>query len=149
MASKKPPDAPIKPVLTDEEVLAQLAREKAERDRLIREARENIAKYGTAIAPVPGLTATPIPVPAAGEEAVRIAPRAKGKPIAAKWFKVFKVCPHCGIEKNVGKDFGIVVRRGLESAMGWCRSCRNTTSYKDKPRKSAAARKGDEKKSKK
>lgn len=116
--------------MTDEEVLAQLARECAERERLIREARENLEKYGTALAPVT--------VPAAGEggaltihavpdRIVRLAPRAK-KEIDPKWFKVTKVCPHCKEEKNVGRDFGIVVRRGLEHAAGWCKDCRSKTS---------------------
>lgn len=136
-----------KKTLTDEEVLAQLAREKAERERMIREARENLEKYGSTIAPIgavevkdrPKAVRSPksegLPRTAVEEGGViRIAPRAKKK-IDPKWFKVLKTCPHCGEEKNVGKDFGIVVRRGLESASGWCRACRNAVSYKNRQRK--------------
>ena len=112
--------------LSDEQILAQLAREKAERDALVREARENLAKYGTALPP-PEVLAASAPV-------VRIAPRAKRK-IDPKWYSVEKTCPHCGKTKNVGKDFGIIVRRGVESATGWCRDCRSKTNYRAAPRK--------------
>ena len=110
--------------LTDEEVLAMLEKEKAERERQIREARENLAKYGTAIAPV----GVKVELPAEGG-VVRIAPRAKAK-IDPKWFKVLKVCPHCGVEKNVGRDFGVITRgkARLEHAAGWCKDCRSKTS---------------------
>jgi len=121
--------ATTKRVLTDEEVLQRFIAEKAERERLIREARANLEAYGSALPPI---GAPPVAVPP--DEITRIGPRVKAK-IAPKWFKVVKTCPHCGIEKNVGKDFGVVIRRGLESAAGWCRACRNTTSYKGVPRK--------------
>lgn len=114
--------------LTDEEVLAQLTAERAERERLVREARENLAKYGTALPPVAGAPASGI---------VRISPRAK-RSIDPKWFRVEKTCPHCGKTKNVGRDFGTVIRRGNEDAAGWCRACRSSTNYHAKPRKAAA-----------
>lgn len=131
MPAAKKAKAPTQ--LTDAEILAQLEKAKAEREREIKEARENLAKYGSVLAPTYAPPA-PIPVPSAREGVTRIAPRAKVK-IDPKWFKVLKTCPHCGEEKNVGKDFGIVKRRGLESANGWCRTCRNKVSYKNKPRK--------------
>jgi hypothetical protein len=126
--------ATTKRVLTDEEVLQRFIAEKAERERLIREARANLEAYGSALPPI---GAPPVAVkapPVADDGVTRIGPRVKAK-IAPKWFKVLKTCPHCGVEKNVGKDFGVVIRRGLESAAGWCRACRNTTSYKTAPRK--------------
>lgn len=108
-------------------MLAQLAAERAERERLVREARENLAKYGSTLPPVAGAPAPGI---------VRIAPRAK-RAIDPKWFRVEKTCPHCGETKNVGRDFGTVIRRGKEDAAGWCRACRSSTNYHAKPRKVA------------
>lgn len=87
-------------------------------------ARDNLARYGTTYAPAN--TVEPV--------LKRVAPRAAAA-IPAHWFKVVKVCPHCGLEKNVGRDFGIVVRRGVESAAGWCRKCRASTNYHSAPRK--------------
>lgn len=74
-------------------------------------ARENLKRYGSVLPPEP---------------TTRVL-----EPVARKvdWNKVEKRCPHCGITKNVGKEFGIVIRRGLESAAGWCRECRSTTNY--------------------
>ena len=121
MATKKPAE------LSDEEVLLQLEAEKEARAKAIAEARENLAKYGTAIAPV----GVKVELPAFGG-VVRIAPRSRAQPIDPKWFKVTKVCPHCGEEKNVGRDFGVIWRKTGDTrkdyAAGWCRSCRSATS---------------------
>ena len=131
-----------KRVLTDEEVLERFIVERAERERLIREARANLEAYGTTLPPVGAPRVAPaVKAPAVADGVVRIGPRVKAK-ISPKWFKVLKTCPHCGVEKNVGKDFGVVIRRGLESAAGWCRACRNTTNYKSAPRKNRTL-KGD------
>lgn len=131
--AKKTPKKPEE--MSDEEILAQFAREKAARDLLVAEAKANLAKYGTTLPPLPVELPKVAEKPAALDAGVtRIAPRTKRK-IDPRWFKVLKTCPHCGEEKNVGKDFGIVVRRGLESAAGWCRRCRNKTNYKNRPRK--------------
>ncbi len=116
MAAKKKLDPST---MTDEQILIQIA-------------RDNLAKYGTTIPPARTARTPVLAVVPPEPEVIRIAPRVK---IDAKWFKTLKTCPHCGVEKNVGKDFGIVIRRGLESAAGWCRECRNTTNYKDKPRR--------------
>lgn len=95
------------PSMTDEQVLIQIA-------------RENIARYGSALVPV--------------QQVARVAPRAKRK-IDPKWFLVEKKCPHCGKIKNVGREFGVIVRRGIEGAAGWCRKCRSETNYRAMPRK--------------
>lgn len=88
-------------------------------------ARENLAKYGTTTAPTAPTTMA----------VTRIVGRKASRVIDPKWFTVRKVCPHCKKEKNVGQDFGVVVRRGIESAAGWCRQCRSGSDYRSKPRK--------------
>lgn len=74
-----------------------------------------------------------------GAEVIRIVGRTK-TPIDEKWFRTLKVCPRCEKEKNVGKDFGIAVHRGVEYANSWCKQCRSETSneYRSKPRKNAS-----------
>lgn len=110
------PQAPRDPyTMTDQEILIQIA-------------RDNLARYGSTIPPE-GVVPQVAP-----SEIRRIAPRAR-REIDPKWFKALKVCPHCGEEKNVGKDFGVVVRRGIEGPAGWCRACRSATNYRAKPRK--------------
>lgn len=134
---------------SDEELIAELSAEirdiEAERvdaDRRLRAALERLsAKHGGnttgavmgVLAAVQSRTAAPAP-----DEVRRISPRAK-KEIDPKWFKVTKVCPHCRKEKNVGEDFGIIMRRGLESPSGWCKECRSKTS-KDYLRKAPPKR---------
>lgn len=119
----KAPPAVSPEQLTDEEILAELARAKAERDRAIAEARANLAKFGSVLPPV---------VPATVE---RVIPSRSTRTVDPKWFATWKVCPHCGEKKNVGRDFGVIVRRGVESASGWCRACRSRENYRSKERK--------------
>lgn len=88
-------------------------------------ARENLVRFGTTFAPPEAKPST----------VVRVASRAGKKLVDPKWFNVTKVCPHCGEEKNVGRDFGVVIRRGIEGPSGWCRTCRATTDYRSRPRK--------------
>lgn len=59
---------------------------------------------------------------------VRLAPKAKTL-IEDRWFSTTKTCPHCGKTKNVGKEFGVVVTRGVQYAASWCKQCRGATSY--------------------
>jgi hypothetical protein len=103
--TKKPTDE-----MTDEEVLALLAEAKAARQKEIDEARVNLAKYGSPLAPA--VAASPVR---------RIGPRAKSK-IDAIWFGVTKHCPHCGKDKNVGQDFGVIhAKDGTQKPNGWCK----------------------------
>lgn len=97
-------------VLTDEQVLIQLA-------------RESLARYGTAIPPA--VSAAPT------QNRKRLDP-SKFDP---KWRKVFHTCPKCGHSGPVATDFGVRVVRGVERLQSWCAECRNTTSYYNAPRK--------------
>lgn len=45
-----------------------------------------------------------------------------------------KVCPKCGLKKNVLAEFGVVTKRGVVRPQGWCRTCRSTTNYHGQPR---------------
>lgn len=116
--------ATTKRELTDDEILERIAAEKAERERLIAEARANLAKYGTALAPIAGVT-----LASSGPPVVRLAPRAKARAADPKWEGVVKTCPHCGETKSVLEGFGVVVIRGHERAAGWCKLCRSSTNY--------------------
>lgn len=115
--------------MTDEEIRLQIA-------------RDNMAKYGNTIGPAQAAPAAPIvKVPRAKkaaaeetEEQLFAAPR-KAKAISAKWYALEKKCPHCDKTKNVAADFGVVIRRGLEQAAGWCKQCRSETDYRHRPRK--------------
>lgn len=79
---------------------------------------------------------TPTPRPADVERKPRvIASRKPPRAPAAEWFNVEKKCAHCGKVKNVGRDFGTTPRRGVEYANGWCKACRASTNYHDRPRK--------------
>ena len=68
---------------------------------------------------------------------VRLQGRKARAAIEERLFSALKVCPHCGKEKNVGKDFGIAMHRGVQYANSWCSQCRSETSnsYRTKPRK--------------
>lgn len=116
---------------TDEDLLSRIVRDLAAREQVFREARENIERVRVslrALGPQPTGGAVAEPGAAGDVGIIRIAPRAS-KPIPAKWFKVLKTCPHCGKEKNVGRDFGIITRNGNTTAASWCKECRGKTSY--------------------
>lgn len=128
----------MKRQLTDDEVLEQLMREKAEREKLIRDARANLERYGSTLPPLEVSVTKPAtrvrgqPPPDTG--VVRVTATGRGRGNAKRvpgieWFNVFKVCPHCGEEKNVGRDFGTVIRRGRETAASWCKKCRANSNY--------------------
>jgi hypothetical protein len=53
------------------------------------------------------------------------------------WHTERKACPRCGHEGPVEADFGTKVIRGVRRAQSWCRTCRATTHYYDKPRKNS------------
>ena len=115
MATKPPDD------LTDDELRLLIA-------------RENLKRYGNPLGPE---TEAP---PAAAAVVKRIAPQGrKGKAFDKKWFSITKRCPKCGKTKNVGEEFGVVVRRGVEAAAGWCKQCRSSTNYRALARKNKSA----------
>lgn len=96
-------------------------------------ARENLKRYGNPLGPPPATESRP----AETAEVKRVAPRRKkGKAtFDPKWFDVTKRCPHCGKTKNVGREFGVIIRRGVEAPSGWCRQCRSETNYRALERK--------------
>ena len=98
-------------------------------------ARENLKRYGNPLGPE---TEAP---PAAAAVVKRVAPRApRGtKAFNKKWFSIMKRCPKCQKTKNVGEEFGVVVRRGVEAAAGWCKQCRSSTNYRAMARKNKSA----------
>lgn len=119
---------------TDEQLLAELTTEKKEieDERLDNQRRLKavldriVAKHGGQIPDFAHLDRRV----GADEEIVRIAPRTKAK-IDPKWMNVLKTCPHCGIEKNVGRDFGTIKKpNGTVQAAGWCKQCRSESSGK-------------------
>jgi hypothetical protein len=99
-------------------------------------ARENLKRYGNPLGP-PEVS----PAETAVVAVKRIAPKPrKGKAaFDQRWFSVTKKCPHCGKVKNVGKEFGVVIRRGVEAAAGWCKQCRSSTNYRAMARKNRSA----------
>ena len=76
-------------------------------------ARENLKKYGSLEAPSEGA--------------------AKEEQSDARYPET-KKCPSCGETKDVKTEFGLVTRRGVQYAAGWCKECRNKTNYKNRPR---------------
>jgi len=125
--------------LTDAQVLELLAREtaarKAAEEALIRKARENLAKYGTTIAPMDLPAVGEAPPSLAGQIGRELATRGTRRPRDAspQFFGMKKKCPHCGKTKDVGKEFGTVIRNGLEHAASWCKQCRSGTNYRQNP----------------
>lgn len=109
--------------LSDEEIELKLELLKRQRER------------GTA----PRVQVTLPAEPGAAPTVTRISAKVKRTKaeIEPRWFSTVKVCPHCDKEKNVGKDFGIVVNRGVQYANSWCSQCRAETSnsYRTSPRK--------------
>jgi len=107
--------------LSDEEIELRLELLKRQRER------------GTA----PRVQVTLPAEPGAAPTVTRLSGRGTKTPIEDRWFNTTKVCAHCGKEKNVGKDFGIVVARGVQYANSWCSQCRSETSnsYRTAPRK--------------
>lgn len=122
--------------MTDEEIELRLAL--LERQRKRGAVTPTPAAAGGDGARLPPSTAA---VAAAPDEpgVIRIVGRTK-TPIEERWFRTLKTCPHCGEEKNVGKDFGVAVHRGVQYANSWCKECRSKTSneYRNKPRKNAS-----------
>ncbi len=80
------------------------------------------------------------PVATIASTVTRVPKRKKAAAFDPKWFQILKTCPHCGKEKNVGKDFGVVIRRGVEGAASWCKQCRSesSASYYKSPRKNVS-----------
>ena len=117
---------------------AQMSEEEIEL-RLELLARKRVAG-GSGAPPLPptATAAAPAePTPGAGTpKVIRLQGRTK-TPIEPRWFSVTKVCPRCKKEKNVGKDFGVIVQRDVQYANGWCAQCRSEASadYKTKARK--------------
>lgn len=68
----------------------------------------------------------------------RVAPAPKKRMkrvIDPKWFELTKRCPNCKKTKNIGTDFGVVIRRDVETPAGWCKQCRSLTNYRARARK--------------
>lgn len=137
MGRKKADSAPDPATMTDDELIAFHAAEKA---RFAAELRANLARYGTTLGPAaPTSTAAPVTqksdstvVPTRARTVKFEIARLNGKALESnpKWKDVRKTCPHCGKTKNVVPDFGIVVRRDWEYAASWCRDCRGKTDYR-------------------
>lgn len=115
----------------DDDLFSRIVRDLAAREQVFREARENIERARAALKALgPQASASPQAAheptqygePAAG--VIRISMRKKAD-IPPKWFKVQKVCPRCKKEKNVGRDFGLIVRNGVTNANSWCKQCRS------------------------
>ncbi len=121
--------------LTDDEVLQLLAKAKADREREIAEARANIEKYGTPLAPIGG--AGPRKTAKVPEVRRMAGTRAKRPEnwFDPKWNSMKRVCPHCKKEKVIGTDFGVTLRRGIEASQPWCKQCRAGTNYRKLERK--------------
>lgn len=54
------------------------------------------------------------------------------------WTAEKHTCPKCDHTGFVDPDFGVKVVRGVERRQSWCKTCRATTSYYDRPRKNLA-----------
>lgn len=140
MGSKKIESAPDPATMTDDELIAFHAAEKA---RFAAELRANLARYGSTLGPgAASAPAAPPPeksgvVPNRGKTVKFEIARVNGKALEMnpKWKDVRKTCPHCGKTKNVAQDFGVVARRDWEYAMSWCRDCRGKADYRKAPRK--------------
>jgi hypothetical protein len=57
--------------------------------------------------------------------------------VPTDWTTVPRVCPKCGYSGRVLPDFGPINRRGVIGAQSWCRKCRSSTHYYNRPRKNA------------
>jgi hypothetical protein len=51
------------------------------------------------------------------------------------WARVFHTCPKCGFHGAVDPEFGVRMVRGVEQKQSYCKRCRATLSYYNKPRK--------------
>lgn len=60
-------------------------------------------------------------------------PRRASK-IVGDWSKEIRTCPKCEHQGPVDPDFGTKLVRGIVRAQSWCKSCRASTSYYNKPR---------------
>lgn len=69
-------------------------------------------------------------------ERAREAKRASGPPAEPDWKRVEKKCKHCGETKKVDPDFGLIKgpRGTSRYPQGWCRECRASTNYRNRPR---------------
>ena len=45
-----------------------------------------------------------------------------------------KFCPHCATVKPI-REYGVRVVRGVIQIQSWCKRCRATTNYHNKPRR--------------
>ncbi len=116
---------------TDEQLLAELT---AEKNKIESERLDNQRRLEAVLERIVARHGGHVTMDGAKAEDTggirRIAPRAKAS-IDPKWFNVVKTCPHCGKEKNVGKDFGTITKpNGTVQAAGWCKQCRSESSGK-------------------
>lgn len=51
------------------------------------------------------------------------------------WKGKSKKCPKCGKTKDMVTEFGAKPQRGVYYVQSWCRTCRATMNYNNKPRK--------------
>lgn len=51
------------------------------------------------------------------------------------WTQAVGHCPKCGHEGKVAADFGTVLKRGIRRPQSWCKQCRATTHYHNRPRR--------------
>lgn len=61
-------------------------------------------------------------------------PAVKAPTKKVDWTEEHHKCPQCGHEGPVKPDFGVRTVRGVELKQAWCRSCRASTNYHNKPR---------------
>jgi len=114
----------------DDDLLSRIVSDLAAREKVYRDARENIERAQVslnALGPLPAMAGSMIKESGISPRVTR---RAGPKQISTKWFKITKVCPNCGKEKNVGREFGVVVRRGEEEPYSWCTDCRGIAAKK-------------------
>ncbi len=73
-----------------------------------------------------------LPTPAPARTARKERPVVKH--LKKEWKGVVSKCPHCNKSGLVLEMFGVHLVRGIEQKYSWCRECRSTTNYHNKPR---------------
>jgi hypothetical protein len=115
--------------MSDEEIELTLELFRRKRERGGTEATQSLAPAGAPENLAPD------------DQIVRVASRGKSRIVPEpRWKNTVKKCPHCGKEKKVDPDFGVILARGTQYAASWCRQCRSetATAYRNKPRKNAS-----------
>lgn len=133
----------------DDDLFSRIVRDLAAREKVFRDARESIERARMALQGL-GPQQAAVEMPTARESVGGYSAPASGikrvssrtpREIPPEWFKVKKVCPRCKKEKNVGRDFGLIVRNGVTNANSWCKQCRSEAANEYQKKKRAENKK--------